>query len=115
MTPEKPLDLRPNVFAGIPDELPGELTKALLQADGLRIERIVSHGHASPADFWYDQHEHEWVLLLDGAARVEFEDSTEEVELRTGDYIFIPAHRRHRVAWTDPAKDTIWLTVFFPT
>lgn len=102
-----------NLLAQIPASLPQELLQTLLERPGLRIERIVSQGHASPPDFWYDQEEHEWVLLLQGAARVQFEDRT--VELSPGDYIHIPAHQRHRVAWTTPDEATIWLAIFIAT
>ncbi len=99
-----------NLLAQIPTSLPHELLQTLLERPGIRIERIVSRGHASPSDFWYDQEEHEWVLLLQGAARVQFEDRT--IELSPGDYVDIPAHQRHRVAWTTPDEVTIWLAVF---
>jgi cupin 2 domain-containing protein len=75
----------------------------------VRIERIVSHGHASPADFWYDQPQHEWVIVLKGAARLQFEDAM--VEMRPGDYINIPACKKHRVDWTTPDEPTVWLGV----
>lgn len=99
-----------NLFDELPNPLPQELTQVLLSARHVRIERIVSHGHCSPADFWYDQAEHEWVLLLTGAARLQFEDGI--VALKPGDFIEIPAHCRHRVDWTTPDEPTIWLTVF---
>lgn len=86
-----------NVFTDLPARLPDELTNTLLEAADVRIERIVSHGHASPADFWYDQAQHEWVIVLQGAARLQFEDGT--VEMRSGDSLNIPAHRKHRVEW----------------
>lgn len=92
-----------------PDE---ESLETLLERPGIRIERIVSRGHASPADFWYDQDEHEWVFLLRGAARLRLEGPDEEIDLRPGDHLEIPAHRRHRVEWTDPAGETVWLAVF---
>ena len=76
----------------------------------MRLERIVSHGHSSPEGFWYDQPEDEWVMLLQGAARLEFEDSL--MEMRPGDCLNIPAHRRHRVAWTTPEGPTVWLALF---
>ena len=102
-----------NLLAQIPTSLPQELLQTLLERPGLHIERIISHGHASPPDFWYDQEQHEWVLLLQGAARVQFEERT--VELLPGDYLYIPAHQRHRVAWTTPEQTTIWLAIFFAT
>ena len=86
---------------------------ALLTRPGLRIERIVSLGHASPPGFWYDQPEGEWVLLIAGAARLRFADETEARFLEPGDWLDIAPHRRHRVDWTDPAAATVWLAVFY--
>lgn len=100
-----------NLYRAIPAVWPDEITQTLLSAAGVRIERILSHGHCSPPDFWYDQAEHEWVLVLQGAARVQFDAET--VFLQAGDYVNIPAHVRHRVAWTDPEGVTIWLAVFY--
>src|SRR5689334_15669449 len=101
-----------NLFAGLPPRLPEEVIETLLQADGLRIERIVSQGQASPPGFWYDQDQHEWVLVLRGAARLQIENGA-AVELRPGDYLHLPAHMRHRVEWTSPDEPTIWLAVHF--
>src|SRR5262249_9881361 len=89
-----------NLLAHLPPELPDELVQTLLESPHVRIERIVSHGHRSADDCWYDQAENEWVLLIAGAARLQFED--EIVEMTPGSFVNIPAHRRHRVAWTDP-------------
>ncbi|MBX3411179.1 MAG: cupin domain-containing protein [Pirellulales bacterium] len=100
-----------NLLAGIPTSIPDEVTDVLLTADHLRIERIVSHGQASPEGFWYDQPQHEWVLVLRGAARLEFEHDTRE--LCAGDCVNIPAHVRHRVAWTTRDEPTIWLAIFY--
>lgn len=100
-----------SLFADLPSELPDELIQRLVTAPNVRIERIVSHGHASPPDYWYDQPEAEWVVVLRGAARLRFEDGT--VEMRPGDHITIPAHRRHRVEWTTPDEPTVWLAVFY--
>jgi cupin 2 domain-containing protein len=91
--------------------LPDELITALLEMANVRIERIVSQGHASPADFWYDQGQSEWVVLLKGAARLRFEDAA--VDMRPGDFLNIPAHKRHRVDWTTPDEPTIWLAVHY--
>lgn len=100
-----------NLFADLPQPLPEELFNTLLQAGDVRIERIVSHGHASPAEFWYDQDQGEWVIVLKGAARLQFEDSL--IELAPGDFLNIPAHQKHRVDWTTPDEPTIWLAVFY--
>ena len=100
-----------NFFSAIPENLPEELTMVLQAGKGVRIERIVSHGHQSPEGFWYDQTESEWVLVLKGAAKIQFEDST--VEMKPGDYLNILAHTKHRVAWTTPDEPTIWLAVHY--
>ena len=100
-----------NLFADLPDDLPEELTTVLQTGEGVRIERIVSMGHRSPEGFWYDQPTGEWVLLLEGAARLEFEERV--VEMVPGDYLDIPAHTKHRVAWTMPDEPTIWLAVHY--
>ncbi len=100
-----------NIFHDLPSILPDELFNTLLEANDFRIERIVSYGHASPEGFWYDQDQHEWVLLLQGAARLSIGE--ESFELRPGDHINIAAHQRHRVEWTIPNEPTIWLAVFY--
>ena len=102
-----------NLFANLPSRLPDELFTTLLDAANVRIERIVSHDHASPEGFWYDQDQHEWVVLLKGAARLRFEGDEQPVELKPGDFINIPARKKHRVEWTTPGKPTIWLAVFY--
>jgi cupin 2 domain-containing protein len=100
-----------NLFAEIPSSLPKELMEQLLQTESVRIERIISWGHASPPGFWYDQDHAEWVAVLAGAARLEFADGASPIELKPGDYLTIPAHQRHRLAWTTPDEPTIWLAV----
>ena len=94
------------IFDDIPDGLPAELVQTLLSTPGFRIRRIVSPGHAPPDGFWYDRAAHEWVLLFEGAARLRFEDE-EPIELGPGSSVNIPAHRRHRVEWTDPDRATV--------
>ena len=101
-----------NVFDGIPEELPNELVEVLSAGLEMRIERLVSRGHCSPPDFWYDQADDEWVYLVAGRARLQFADDPKLVDLTAGDCLRIPAHARHRVDWTDPEEDTIWLAVF---
>jgi cupin 2 domain-containing protein len=101
-----------NLFADLPANPPEELVLTLLTRTGFRIERIVSHGHASPEGFWYDQDAHEWVLLMQGAARLKLEGEA-ALEMTAGACINIPAHRRHRVEWTDPNQPTIWLTIHY--
>jgi cupin 2 domain-containing protein len=100
-----------NLLTNLPSDLPDELSTTLLEASNLRIERIVSHGHASPEGFWYDQDEHEWVVVLQGAARLQLEDRT--IDLGPGDHINLPAHTKHRVEWTTNDQPTIWLAIFY--
>ena len=100
-----------NLFADLPRHLPAELVTTLLEAAKVRIERIISLGHASPEGFWYDQGQHEWVVVLKGAARLQFEDGI--VEMKVGDFINIPAYKKHRVEWTTPDEPTGWLGVFY--
>lgn len=83
----------------------------LLAEPGIRIERIVSTGQASPPGFWYDQDEAEWVAVLAGAALLRFEDEAEPRRLGPGDFVHIAAHRRHRVEWTHPFEATVWLAI----
>jgi cupin 2 domain-containing protein len=100
-----------SVFADLPRHLPEELVQTLLSAPSVRIERIVSQGHASPEGFWYDQDQHEWVLVLRGAAKLQFEDGM--MDMKAGDFVNIPAHKRHRVEWTAADEPTIWLAVHY--
>lgn len=101
-----------NLLTDLPHHLRAELTQVLLHSPHVRIERIVSRGHRSADGFWYDQPAAEWVAVLAGRARVRFDDG-EVVELTAGSYLNIPAHRRHRVDWTDPDQDTVWLAVHY--
>jgi cupin 2 domain-containing protein len=103
-----------NILAEIPADLPEELFQTLLSTPSFRIERIVSLGHTSPEGFWYDQDSHEWVLLLSGAAGLLLEGN-EPLDLRPGDFVNIPAHKRHRVEWSDATQPTIWLAIHYET
>lgn len=100
-----------NLFADIPARLASEQITTLMSSPALRIERIVSRGQASPPGFWYDQPQAEWVILLAGRAELRFEGETAATRMEPGDWLHIPAHRRHRVDWTDPAQATVWLAV----
>ena len=103
-----------NIFAGIPSSTAtAEEFSQLLQRPGLRIERIVSTGHCSPPDFWYEQADGEWVLLIEGAARLCFADESAARQLKPGDFVDIAPLRRHRVDWTAPDQPTIWLAIHY--
>ena len=104
---------RLNLFENLPENSAREHFQTLYQNRRVRVERIVSRGHASPEDFWYDQDEHEFVVMMRGHAGLILEGASGEVRLQAGDCLLIPAHCRHRVAWTAPEQDTIWLAVHF--
>jgi cupin 2 domain-containing protein len=101
-----------NLFQELPANLDAEAFEDILHSPTTRIERIVSKGHRSPEAGWYDQDEHEWVMVVAGRARLEFEDGS-VCDLAAGDHIEIRAHVKHRVAWTDPDAITLWLAVFY--
>ena len=102
-----------NLFDNLSDDLPEELTETILENKNVRLERIVSTGQKSPDNFWYDQEESEWVLLLKGEAGMLFEDEEHPIHLKPGDHINIPAHKRHRVEWTSQDEPSIWLALFY--
>lgn len=106
-----------NLFAGLPssaDPNAVEQFTTLLARPGMRVERIVSTGQASPPGFWYDQAQHEWVVLLTGGARLAFADMPgQTLVLTPGDAVSIAAHRQHRVEWTTPGEPTVWLAIHY--
>lgn len=104
--------LKQNIFDQIPTDLPEEVFQDLCVGQNMRIERILSKGQHSPESGWYDQDENEWVMVLQGHAKIGFQDG-KEVELQRGDYLNIPAHCKHKVSWTDPKQTTVWLAVFY--
>ena len=97
-----------------PCPAPGsETSTPLLSAPGLRLILIHSCAARSPEGFWYDQSEAEWVCLLQGSARLRFEDEPQDRLLSRGDSLLIRAHRRHRLEASDPAPGTLWLALFW--
>jgi cupin 2 domain-containing protein len=100
-----------SLFTNLPADFQTEISNVLAQGPHVRIERIVSHGQASPPDFWYDQSQDEFVVVLRGAARLRFDNGV--VEMTAGSYLNIPAHQRHRVDWTTPDEPTIWLAIHY--
>ncbi|PKH02707.1 cupin [Psychromonas sp. MB-3u-54] len=101
-----------NIFANIPRELTTELFEDIVKNDAVQIERIVSKGHISPESGWYEQQQNEWVILLKGHAIILFENQN-KVHLKPGDYVEIQALQKHKVSWTDPDNETIWLAVHY--
>jgi cupin 2 domain-containing protein len=104
---------RQNIFAALPAVATAEQLDVLLSAPNVRIERIVSAGHATPPGQWYDQDWAEWVLVVQGSAALLIEGEGAARRLGPGDFVHIPPHVRHRVEWTDPAQPTLWLAVHF--
>ncbi len=102
-----------NIFNDIPSNLSKEILDEIISTDKIRIERIISKGQTSPENFWYDQEENEWVIVIKGKAKLKIIDEDKLIELNEGDYINIPSHKKHRVEWTDPESETIWLAVFY--
>jgi cupin 2 domain-containing protein len=111
---QRPPIARGNLRAGLPDALAGERFETLASDGGVRIERITSHGQASPPGFWYDQPQREWVLVVAGRAGLEIEGEDQPVVLSPGDWLDIPAYRRHRVLWTADGEPTVWLALHWP-
>ncbi|CAK0782067.1 cupin 2 domain-containing protein [Gammaproteobacteria bacterium] len=100
-----------NLFSDL-TPTPLERVDVLLTQPDVRIERIVSWGQVSPPDFWYNQGEAEWVVVVRGEARLVLREPDEVVEMIPGDWIWIAPHRPHRVDWTAPDAATVWLAVF---
>ncbi len=102
-----------NIFKDVPPNIRQEICETLVRDSGVKIERIVSKGQASKKGFWYDQDQNEWVMVVKGEAKLRFERDDELLTLSAGEYVHIPAHVRHRVEWTPPDTETIWLAVYY--
>ena len=102
-----------NIYTSIPEKLDQEYFESIVKKDNIIIERIISKGHITPKGEWYDQDKDEWVMLLQGQALILFDYPKKEVMLFEGDYLLIPAHSRHRVEWTLPDVNTLWLAIHF--
>jgi cupin 2 domain-containing protein len=111
MTRMPPMAETGDLFAAVPERAAEEQIATLLAAPHIRIERIVSTGQASPPGFWYDQDWSEWVIVLSGSAGLLLDGEAAPRVLRPGAYLYIPAHVRHRVEWTDAGEPTVWLAV----
>lgn len=101
-----------NIFDKVPKNLKEELFESIAENNHFKLERIISEAHSSPPGYWYDQHKNEFVLLLQGSAQLSFQDD-KSIILNPGDYLFIPAHTKHRVEWTDDKEKTIWLALHY--
>lgn len=103
--------LRGNFNENLPDAAEAEKIELLASFPGKKVavERIVSEGQSTPPGQWYDQAWAEWVMVAKGAAEIVFDNPAGEERLGEGDWLLIPAHRRHRVSYTAPG--TVWLAV----
>jgi cupin 2 domain-containing protein len=104
---------RGNLFADLSTPGGRERVDELLARHGVRVERIVSTGQATPPGEWYDQPRDEWVALLAGRATLSFADGRRQ-ELGPGDWLLIPARERHRVEATSADPPCVWLAVHLP-
>ena len=104
-----------NLFENIPASMPEEIIENLVEASNFRLERIVSRGHTTLPEQWYDQAWDEWVVVLTGAATLVYEGVDENVVMQPGDFVHIPAHTRHRVEHTDASQATVWLALHYQT
>ena len=102
-----------NLFSNIPKKFPEEIFETLRENKNFKLERIISSGQSTPENDWFDQEKDEWVLLLKGKAGLRFENESEVIELTPGDHLMIPAHKKHRLEWTDGKQKTIWLALHF--
>ena len=102
-----------NLYEHFPSDIPEELFQILAEKNGVRIERIVSNGHATPPEQWYDQGWDEWVLLVSGGATLRFDNGSADLILQPGDHVLIPDGCRHRVERTDIGQKTVWLAIHF--
>lgn len=103
--------MKNNIFENIIIDKKQEQFFELIKKDNIRIEKIVSNGQSSPINFWYEQKENEFVLILKGSAILQYEDK--ELNLKEGDYINITAFTKHRVKYTNEKEPTIWLAIFY--
>lgn len=101
-----------NIYSPVSGNRDKEFFETLIESGAFKIERIVSRGHCSPENGWYDQSRNEWVLLLKGSAVITFSDNT-TICLEEGDYLHIPSHQKHKVSWTDPDRESYWLAVHY--
>jgi cupin 2 domain-containing protein len=101
-----------NIFEDMPDAGAGEVIEVVAQfgQGAVRIERIISGGHASAEGFWYEQEEDEWVVLVRGEARLLIEGRDEVFAMQPGDHLELPAKLRHRVDFV--SDDALWIAVF---
>jgi len=106
-----PLDIDRLVEA-LPEPAETEDVRIIWQSPNMRVERIVSYGHASEDGFWYDQDEDEWVMVLTGQGVLQIDGEAKPRTLEPGEAMKLPAHTKHRVVSTTADEATVWLAIF---
>ena len=101
-----------NIRDGVPEKLNAEFFEDIITGKNFKLERIISEGHSSPKDFWYDQDKNEFVFLVAGSAELVYDDGRKFI-LQEGDYLNIPAHQKHRVEKTNGKQKTYWLALHY--
>lgn len=101
-----------NIFSNSVINSKEEIFNTIFLGKNINIEQIISSGQTSPETGWYDQQQNEWIILLEGEAKIEFDDHKIK-HLQKGDYLLIPAHCKHKVTYTSALPKCIWLAVFF--
>jgi len=99
-----------NLLDNIPFTSKNEIFNTIISNDNIKIERIISYGQTTPKDYWYNQEEDEFVLILKGDAKIQYDDGSIHI-LNTNDSLYIQSHQKHKVTYT--ANPTIWLAIFF--
>jgi len=102
-----------NLFSNIPDQIKREIFDPIIENEKFKLERIISQGQCTPEGEWLEQKNNEWVVLLTGKVKLKFEDDKDSYLMESGDYIYIPSGKRHRVEWTVPNTRTVWLALHF--
>ena len=105
--------MKNNIFTDLPDTLDEEKFERILDEKNILIERIISLGQTTPKGKWLSQKRSEWVVLLQGRAKLVFEKDRKEVIMKKGDWILIKSKQRHRVEWTCKNRKCVWLAVHF--
>ncbi len=84
-----------------------EIFNNLLSHKNVKINKIISPPNFVSEQFIQD--EDEWVILLQGSAVLEINQTT--TKLVKDSHIFIPAKTPHKIISTDANTETIWLAI----
>ncbi len=98
-----------NLLSNIPFSSKEEIFETINENENIRIERILSYGQETPSDYWYNQDEDEFIIIIKGEATLIYEDNR-SFNLKKNDTLYIKAHQKHKVTYT--SNPTIWLAIF---